>query len=530
MKVLLVTSRIAKPLLEEVLKEVAGLVESQIFELSVPVASMATTKLISEELGRLCKGIENYDLVIIPGLSIGSAREVEETVGVKTVKGPRYLGDLPEMIRLLNQGFNFSPDVPADDIIQEFLTSYYSSRVSRVIRDKKAAFTIKNVKFVVDPPPLNLLYEYVVSGSDSVEALPKKLEQLKLLGYEGVVIGCDITCRNPDPLQKSLTLVKDQGFLAGIDVVYESIRQSILKNLLDLSDLVLNVSSRSLGTVAEYLRSDQAVVVIPSEVDSGVKLSRDVCRVIDTLEALGVRNVVVDAVTKPPMLGFTESLFEIHEMRKELKLPILFSPANVYELVDADSPGLIALLTSIGFELGASSLLVTESSVKTRNAALEASVSRELIYRAHVKKSPPVNQGVDLLIVKDKKDFNVRAPQVSNDLVREVSEATPLNPDPQYYLKIYVDKEQEFIAVDLYERGSNRFLKRYVGRRALDVGRVLTKEYSISTEHVLYLGYELCKAEMALKLGKSYIQDEELFKISTHFPDRRERYPYKDVW
>jgi dihydropteroate synthase len=32
----------------------------------------------------------------------------------------------------------------------------------------------------------------------------------------------------------------------------------------------------------------------------------------------------------------------------------------------------------------------------------------------------------------------------------------------------------------------------------------------LEAEHAAYIGYELAKAEMALKLGKTYIQDEEL--------------------
>lgn len=529
MKVLLATSKVARPMLEEVLKEVSSLVEPRIFELSVPVASMATTRLISEELGRLRSELGSYDLVIIPGLSMGSAREVEKAVGVKAVKGPRYLGDLPEMIRLLSRGFEFSPDVPADNIIQESLTNYYSSRIGHVIRSREALFTVKNVKFAMDPPPLNLLYEHMVGGNDSVAALSRKLERLKLLGYEGVVVGCGVTCEHLDSVRRSLALVRDQDLLAGIDLIYEAVHQSSLKDLLDSSDLILNVSGRSLDTVVKYLRSDQVVVVIPAGADGGVRPSRDVGGVIETLEALGIRNVIIDIVTKPPMLGFTESLLEIREVKKELKRPILFSPANVYELIDADSPGVIALLTSMGFELGASSLLVTESSVKTRNAALEVSVSRELVYRSYIKKSPPVNQGVDLLIVKDKRDLNVQPPQVSEGLTREVSEVTPLSPDPLYYLKVYVDRERELIVVDVYERSSNSLLRRYVGRGALDVGRALTREWGVSMEHALYLGYELCKAETALKLGKSYVQDEELFKIPYPPLGAGRRYPYKDT-
>jgi hypothetical protein len=51
LRVLLVTSRIARPILEEVVKDLRDLIDLDVFELrSVPIASLATTKLIASEL------------------------------------------------------------------------------------------------------------------------------------------------------------------------------------------------------------------------------------------------------------------------------------------------------------------------------------------------------------------------------------------------------------------------------------------------------------------------------------------------
>jgi dihydropteroate synthase len=40
---------------------------------------------------------------------------------------------------------------------------------------------------------------------------------------------------------------------------------------------------------------------------------------------------------------------------------------------------------------------------------------------------------------------------------------------------------------------------------------ILERKLASSPEHFYYLGKELWKAKTALKLGKDYIQDEELF-------------------
>jgi len=298
--------------------------------------------------------------------------------------------------------------------------------------------------------------------------------------------------------------------LTGIDLIYESVPKEKLRDLLDLSDLILNVSMSNVDLVASYLRTDQAVVAVPSSTGS-----EDVIKVVETLQDMGFNKILVDTIVRPPTLGFVNSIIELSKIRNRVRYPILFSPANVYELIDVDTPGVIALLIDIGFELGASSVLITESSVKARGASLEASISRELIYRAFLKKSPPVNQGIDLLIIKDKKDLNIPIPVHEGVIERVGGEGQP-RLDMRYYVKIYVDKGGKQIVVDVHDRSSNKILKRYVGSKALDLGRTLLRDYEINVDHALYIGYELSKAETALRLGKSYVQDEDLFKRTYH--------------
>jgi len=39
------------------------------------------------------------------------------------------------------------------------------------------------------------------------------------------------------------------------------------------------------------------------------------------------------------------------------------------------------------------------------------------------------------------------------------------------------------------------------------------RRFGLDPEHAAYLGYELAKAEMSLKLGKTYVQDEPLIVV-----------------
>lgn len=300
---------------------------------SVPIASLATTKLIASELATYEKSRE-ADLIVIPGLSIGSAKEIQNLIGVRAVKGPKYLGDLPEMLKQLLQGFVFSPDVPADEVMREKLTKYYQTRLGEVLQSRKPLFKLRNVVFTETPPPLNLIYEYLVSEYSSVEHLETKLNELRTLSYEGVVVGCGVECRALDLVGKLLSVSSAHNMLTGIDLIYESVPKEKLRDLLDLSDLILNVSMSNVDLVASYLRTDQAVVAVPSSTGS-----EDVIKVVETLQDMGFNKILVDTIVRPPTLGFVNSIIELSKIRNRVRYPILFSPANVYELIDVDTPG-----------------------------------------------------------------------------------------------------------------------------------------------------------------------------------------------
>jgi dihydropteroate synthase len=51
-----------------------------------------------------------------------------------------------------------------------------------------------------------------------------------------------------------------------------------------------------------------------------------------------------------------------------------------------------------------------------------------------------------------------------------------------------------------------------VGDEATEVYQTIVREKMVGKlEHAAYLGRELEKAEIALRLGRSYVQDEDLF-------------------
>jgi len=176
--------------------------------------------------------------------------------------------------------------------------------------------------------------------------------------------------------------------------------------------------------------------------------------------------------------------------------------------MDADSPGVIALLTALMFEVGVSNLLITEASRKTCGAAEEAAYARMMIYEAFARKSPPKDTLYNLLILKDKRKREIQPSTEGTVIMRKVVREPVPPVMEKTYVKLYVNRETQRIVVDVHRNGK---ILRYEGENPLSLGRVIVHEAGLSAEHAMYLGFELSKAYLAIKIAKDYVQDDDLF-------------------
>ena len=511
MKILLITTLSAHHLVREVMKE-ADLRghEAHVFMSSAQVAPLATVESIIEEIRSRDIDLSGYDLVIFPGLIRGSADLFTQAFGVPAIKGTKFIGDLPELIAMLDEGVSFSTEKPADEIIRRHRVVDYERRLEEVVKGKEPAFRLGKTPVYLRPPPATLIYEYMVR----VEGDPSLLaEQLGKHGYSGVVVGCEAESGEVD-VSEVVTAVesfKNAGLFVGVDIPfnYPGIRDVLME-----ADLIMNVSGEDLDSLGGLIPSQAGVVLIPKSVWDMEAILESLMYGVRKAEELGITKVIIDPLVRPPMLGLSESIEVFRKAGHEFNNPLMFGLSNVYELIDADSPGVIALLTAIAFELGASTLLVTQSSNKARGALKEASIARDLATYAYLRRSPPISSDVDLLILKDKSDKTVPPPELTSVESVEVKALIPVRMDEKYFLKIYVDRVRKDIVVDVADASNGRILKRFRGRDPLPLGRALLMEYPLSRDHAMYLGSELVKASIALKLGKTYIQDAELFSFT----------------
>ncbi len=522
MRIVLVTTKAAEYIVKGIvgkLKECKDVNENVKLDVvtieEVPVAALSTTDEIAKYLvGKYRDYLRGTDLIIIPGLVRGSTEVIERKLGIKAFKGTKYAGDIPLLIDYVINGGELSKEVPADELISSFINSSFKDRIQQEIEGSRALFEIRSVKFTKAPPPINLFYEVVVSRFNSAELKERLADIMHRLGkneYQGIILGLEFGNYDVNLLKRAIRIIRevDDKLLIGIDIPLSVLRDN--RDIISNVEILMNIDPLRNFDDIEELKSelnDKVLVIISDPIE-------DLKKIINELNRAGIRKLIIDAVLKPPLLGLVNSILNYRMIVSTFNFPLMMGLSNVYELMDVDTHGAIATLMAIGFELGISNILVTEESFKARGAVEEAYIAREMIYRAHVKRSPPINVGRDLLIIKDKKPNYLIPPRLSDEVkVVNVNKYIPPIIDRNYFLRIYVDHRRKLIVVDVHKRSNNKVMIRFIGSDALSLGRFIIRSVKLSREHAIYLGYELSKAEIALRLGKNYTQDEPLFSFN----------------
>jgi len=197
--------------------------------------------------------------------------------------------------------------------------------------------------------------------------------------------------------------------------------------------------------------------------------------------------------------GFVDSLTSYHKFRQATDLPLFFGVGNITELMDADSIGINATLTGMAMELGASVLFTPQYSEKTRGSIKELKTAAQMMFLAKDRRTAPKDLGLDLLVIKEKRRREDKI-EVENPV-----EATPHEEciqDPRGCFRIALQDEKivarhEETGITITGTGAKA-----VFDTIQDLGLVSL------TEHAAYLGRELMKAELALRFGRSYMQDD----------------------
>jgi dihydropteroate synthase len=348
-RVLFVTGRLAEPALRRTLAELAPPFAYDVAVLKITVAALMTTPWIA----RFLAVPEGTELIVIPGLCEGDVGAIAEKFGVRTVKGPKDLREIPEM---------FGKPAAARDY---------------------GAWDIEIVAEINNAPKLPR------------ERLRAEAEYFRASGADVIDVGCTPGLPFPE-----LGDVVRELVAAGMAVSVDSFDAAEIRTAVEAgARLVLSVNGSNIEVARELAGTGTRVVVIP---DFGGGL-HTLDASVDRLEGWGVP-YLLDPVVEPIGFGFMASLERYADARRRYPTaPMLMGIGNITELTAADSTGVNAVLIGICQELGVTAVLTTEVIPWARGAVREVDVARRLMRYAVANKVVPKRVDDRLVTVKDPK-------------------------------------------------------------------------------------------------------------------------------
>ena len=520
MKVLVVTGRLAE---EAVRATVKGFRGAEVLALPVSVASFITPGFAAAVLGEM--SLEGYDMILLPGTVNGDISPVEEATGVPTYKGPLHFADLP---LVLASDVQLSRTIPATELIKDSTTRRAHETVEAAERDwrsimsERGGLTIGGegrLMHVSDGLPMRVIAEIVNAPTLSLGEVAERARYYASQGADAIDIGMLAGDPKPETIGPIVAAIREA---VSLPISIDTLNPDEISAAVDAGvDLILSLDAGNLEAVAPYI-AGQAVVILPTDMSRGHLPRTPEARVkaleenIERAVELGLHRIIGDLVVEPLLRpGLMDALESYRRFRAlHPEVPLLFGVGNATELIDADSQGVNAALTALAREAGANMLHVPEYSVKARGSVAEVVRASRMMYLAEAKGTAPKDLGLDLLMLKEKrwreKAYDAGA-ESRAQVVHGVGE-NDFKPDKAGWFKVQVDREAGEIVAAHYRPGEDEPSTVIRGGDAREVYQTIIRLNLVSKlDHAAYLGRELERAALALKLGRSYTQDEELF-------------------
>jgi len=324
---------------------------------------------------------------------------------------------------------------------------------------------------------VKIFAEIVDAYQMSLEEILERAAYFRASGADIIDLGSPVEGSFPD-VENVIRELKSAGFLVSLDSFNED---DILKADQAGVDFLLSVNSRNLE-VARRLRCK--VIVLPDFEQGLESLERNIA----ILESWRVP-YVIDPVLNPIGFGFTESVEGFIAMRRRHpEAEMLMGLGNLTELTEADTAGITAVMAGIIAELGINYVLTTEVISWARGAVRELDIARRLMHYACRNRMLPKHLDDGLLTVKDPPYANF----TENELRNMQAEIGDRN------FRVFSDDNY------IYVFNNHLFLK------DTNIEAIFEQLGVRDPAEAFYLGREMQKASLARKLGKKYIQEEEL--------------------
>jgi len=492
-----------------------------VLALPVSVAAFMTPEYVAGYLGK--EKPRGYDMILTPGAMRGDVTPIEETTGVPTFKGPIHAADIPHS---LGKDVQLSKVLPASDLAKEARRKRAEEEIQKSRRDalrlvgEHDGLVIGSGDKAIPVgagAPMPVIAEIVnapIRGADEIVRLSRYYEEE---GANIIDIGMFASSPMPDRVPSLIEMVRGATSLpVSIDTLDST---EIASAATEGIDLVLSLDAGNMKVAARVL-ADTPVVILPSNMRRG-NLASDprkrvahLLRNIKRARGLGLNKVIADPVLEPAISpGLMNSLTAYRLFReKDQTTPILFGLGNVTELMDVDSPGVNGLLAALAQEVGANLLFTPEFSDKARGSVRELATASMMMFLAERRGTPPKDLGMDLLLLKEKRKTEEPRAGHAGASVVEAAKDAEFHPDASGWFRIQIDRDAGLIEALFYRPGREEPEVMVRGAEATEVYQTIIRGGLIkSLDHAAYLGRELEKSEIALKLGRSYTQEEPLF-------------------
>ncbi|MDR2203729.1 MAG: dihydropteroate synthase-like protein [Nitrososphaerota archaeon] len=519
MKVLLVTGRLAQDIVKNYAQQ-ANIV-TEVVALNVPVAAFLNSETIITGLKN--HNLHDIDMILTPGLSHGDTHVITKTLGVPVFKGSRYAADLPTVLEAIDK-VALSTTIPACDLLRDTLIEKALKEIEAIEQNNAellkhpSSMLIKNLA-IGKNFPMRVMAEIVDAALMSDEEIQFLAKKFASQGANIIDVGMIAGKSNPENAARIVKAVKT---VVDLPVSIDTLDPKEIKAAVSAGvDLILSADAGNIDQLAVFATNIPVVIIptnqceghFPKKAQERVQLTEEL---IVKAKKLGFRNILADLILEP--LNVLESFIAFKEFGiRNPDVPLFVGVANVTELFDADSVGINALLAQLSAEIDASIMLATEKSTKAKGTVHEEVVAAKMMYLAKKRASVPKDLGLDLLILKDKRSceelYDVTLEQKSI-ITLATDETMTSELDSVGMFKITLDrKNNDIIALLFTDVSMTKPINIIKGKTAKNIyTKIIQLQLVTRLDHAAYLGSELEKAEIALRIGKAYIQDVCLFK------------------
>ncbi|MCE4598767.1 MAG: hypothetical protein F7C81_01020 [Desulfurococcales archaeon] len=355
------------------------------------------TQLITEaDVCRVLKDINaEVRYVIVPYNANVKTRTCNNSL---IVRGPRHLYMLPELLKIINIEEIAREEI--DNIVIDNIHKILDEAFTNIKLHYNKAWCVDKLCIPIRPPPIIVASD--LYASDNPEAVLRKAEHRINSGADFIVLG--IGEANHRTYMNTLELLLERNIPVAVD---SPEKINLLIDALDTgAHIGFSLTHKKLDSIPPRLREEKAFVIIPEALGEYTVRVKDLARSEEKAFELGYTKILLDPVAQPLVNpGLMHSLITAWHLSRRAQSPIMIGINNAIELLDADSPGAIAVASGLIAESGISIVMVSEESWKARGLTLEARIAADMASLALYWRTTMKDLGLNLLILKEKRGY-----------------------------------------------------------------------------------------------------------------------------